>query len=59
MRLQQNTLFAALVTIFLLSNTTQAIAKTRAKYVLLDPTTGQAQPQTPYFSGAMKCRQGP
>ena len=53
MRLQQNTLFAALVTIFLLSNTTQAIAKTRAtahkQYVLLDPTTGQAQPQTPYF----------
>ena len=30
MRLQQNTLFAALVTIFLLSNTTQAIAKTSA-----------------------------
>ena len=53
MRLQQNTLFAALVTIFLLSNTSQAIAKTSATahnlYVLLDPTTGQAQPQTPYF----------
>ena len=53
MKLQQNILFAALMTIFLMSNATQAIAKTstsaQKQYVLLDPTTGQAQPQTPYF----------
>ena len=53
MKLQHNTVLTTLAMFFVIGSATQATAQTSAtassRYTLLDSTTAQAQPNTPYF----------